>query len=62
MKNHSALEEVKNQLERGIHEVMTSAAFHDWLKFIASFHSYSFNNTILIFFQKTGSYGGQGLS
>jgi hypothetical protein len=46
-----ALEEIKEQLDQGIQEVMTSEAFQEWLQFLSSFHSYSFNNTILIYMQ-----------
>jgi N-terminal domain of anti-restriction factor ArdC/IrrE N-terminal-like domain len=48
---NKALEEIKEQLDQGIQEVMTSEAFREWLQFLASFHSYSFNNTILIYMQ-----------
>jgi hypothetical protein len=52
MTKNKALEEVKDQLEKGIREVMTSENFQEWLRFIASFHQYSFNNTILIYCQR----------
>jgi hypothetical protein len=48
---NKALEEIKEQLDQGIQEVMTSGAFREWLQFLSSFHSYSFNNTILIYMQ-----------
>jgi hypothetical protein len=48
---NKALEEIKEQLDQGIQEVMTSEAFQEWLQFLSSFHSYSFNNTILIYMQ-----------
>jgi N-terminal domain of anti-restriction factor ArdC/IrrE N-terminal-like domain len=51
MAKNKALEEIKEQLDQGIQEVMTSDAFQEWLKFLSSFHSYSFNNTILIYMQ-----------
>ncbi|MDR0140157.1 ArdC-like ssDNA-binding domain-containing protein [Metabacillus idriensis] len=47
-----ALEEIKDQLDQGIQEVMMSEKFQEWLKFLSSFHSYSFNNTILIYMQR----------
>ncbi|MGX1195925.1 ArdC-like ssDNA-binding domain-containing protein [Metabacillus sp. SLBN-84] len=52
MAQNKALEEIKEQLDKGIQEVMMSEKFRGWLKFIASFHSYSFNNTILIYTQR----------
>ena len=52
MTKNKALEEVKDELEKGIREVMTSENFQEWLRFIASFHQYSFNNTILIYCQR----------
>ena len=45
------LERIKERLDRGIKEVMTSGKFQEWLKFLAGFHDYSFKNTILIFSQ-----------
>lgn len=49
---NKALEEIKNQLDQGIQELMKSENFQKWLKFLSSFHSYSFNNTILIYMQR----------
>ncbi|WP_224773532.1 ArdC family protein [Metabacillus idriensis] len=43
---------MKDQLDQGIQELMTSENFQKWLKFLSSFHSYSFNNTILIYMQR----------
>ncbi|USK36665.1 hypothetical protein LIT25_26365 (plasmid) [Bacillus sp. F19] len=37
-----ALEEIKDQLDQGIQELMTSEKFHKWLQFLSSFHSYNF--------------------
>jgi hypothetical protein len=51
MAKNKALEEIKEQLDQGIQEVMTSEAFQKWLQFLSCFHSYSFNNTILIYMQ-----------
>jgi hypothetical protein len=51
MAKNKALEEIKEQLDQGIQEVMTSETFQEWLQFLSSFHSYSFNNTILIYMQ-----------
>jgi hypothetical protein len=51
MAENKGLEEIKEQLHQGIKEVMTSEKFQAWLQFLSSFHSYSFNNTILIYRQ-----------
>jgi hypothetical protein len=51
MPKNKALEEINKQLDQGIQEVMTSEPFLEWLQFLSSFHSYSFNNTILIYMQ-----------
>jgi hypothetical protein len=51
MEKNKALEEIKEQLDQGIQEVMTSEKFREWLQFLSSFHNYSFNNTILIYMQ-----------
>jgi N-terminal domain of anti-restriction factor ArdC/IrrE N-terminal-like domain len=51
MPENKGLEEIKEQLDQGIQEVMTSEKFQEWLQFLSSFHSYSFNNTILIYRQ-----------
>ncbi|MCM3413208.1 MULTISPECIES: ArdC-like ssDNA-binding domain-containing protein [Bacillaceae] len=51
MKKCERLEEIKEQLDQGIQELMTSDKFQEWLRFLSSFHSYSFNNTVLIYMQ-----------
>jgi hypothetical protein len=51
MAKNKALEEIKEQLDQGIQEVMTSEKFQEWLQFLSSFHIYSFNNTVLIYMQ-----------
>lgn len=55
MIKNKALEEIKNHLDQGIQEVMTSGKFQEWLTFLSSFHNYSFNNTILIYMQSPKS-------
>ncbi|MGM0806866.1 MAG: hypothetical protein ACQET8_19150 [Bacillota bacterium] len=40
MAENEGLEEIKEQLDQGIHEAMTSEKFQEWLKFLSSFHSY----------------------
>ncbi|MBZ5752435.1 ArdC-like ssDNA-binding domain-containing protein [Metabacillus rhizolycopersici] len=51
MAKNKGLDEIKNQLDQGIQEVMTSEKFQEWLKFLTGFHTYSFHNTILIYMQ-----------
>lgn len=41
-----------DQLEKGIKEVFTSEKYKAYLSTMAKFHSYSFNNSILIYMQK----------
>ncbi|WP_046517705.1 ArdC-like ssDNA-binding domain-containing protein, partial [Bacillus sp. SA1-12] len=52
MAKQKALEEINQQLEQGIQEIMMSEKFQEWLKFLSTFHTYSFNNTVLIYSQK----------
>jgi hypothetical protein len=37
MAKNKALEEIKEQLDQGIQEVMTSEAFGEWLQFLSAF-------------------------
>lgn len=43
--------EILNKIETGIKEVFTSEKYLNYLKFLSNFHSYSVNNSILIFSQ-----------
>jgi hypothetical protein len=52
MTKNKGLDEIKKQLDQGIQKVMTSERFQEWLKFLSGFHTYSFNNTVLIYLQK----------
>jgi hypothetical protein len=52
MAKNKRLDDIKNQLDRGIKKVMTSERFKEWFQFLSGFHTYSFNNTILIYLQK----------
>ncbi|MDN4075452.1 ArdC-like ssDNA-binding domain-containing protein [Fictibacillus terranigra] len=45
------LEDIQKRLDQGIQDVMTGEKFQEWLRFLSSFHAYSFNNTILIYQQ-----------
>ena len=44
--------ELMEKLEEGIKAVFTSERYTEYLKLMGKFHSYSFNNTILIQMQK----------
>ncbi|NLB36023.1 MAG: hypothetical protein GX824_01780, partial [Clostridiales bacterium] len=44
--------EVMEQLEQGIINTMDSEKYKAFLKMQSSFHSYSFNNAMLIFLQR----------
>lgn len=46
------LEEIMDELEQGVQSILTSENYMNYLKFLSSFHSYSLNNTILIYHQK----------
>ncbi|MCQ6268612.1 ImmA/IrrE family metallo-endopeptidase [Fictibacillus sp. WQ 8-8] len=45
------LDDIQKRLDQGIQDVMTGEKFQEWLRFLSSFHAYSFNNTILIYQQ-----------
>lgn len=46
------VKEITDKLEAGIHELMESAKFKEYLKCLSKFHNYSLVNTILIAMQK----------
>jgi antirestriction protein ArdC len=46
------MKDISERLEQGVKEVFTSEKFRDYLKTMAKFHDYSFNNTVLIAMQK----------
>lgn len=46
------LESIKAELDAGIRDIILSGRFKEWLDFLSSFHSYSFQNTMMIFMQK----------
>lgn len=50
---NNTLDNITKKLEQGIKDVMTGSGsqYKEWLKFISSFHTYSFNNAMLIFLQ-----------
>ena len=47
-----ALDDVSKQVEEGIRKVFSNDNFRDYLKVVSRFHTYSFNNTVLIAAQK----------
>lgn len=46
------MKEITERLEQGVQEIFTSERYTEYLKTMSQFHSYSFNNTLLIAMQK----------
>lgn len=46
------IQDITNQLEQGVKELFESERYKTWLKTMSKFHSYSLNNTLLIYMQK----------
>ena len=46
------MKEITERLEQGVKEIFTSEMYMKYLKTMSQFHSYSFNNTLLIHLQK----------
>jgi len=46
------LEEISGRIEEGMARIMDSEEFKNYLSVMASFHSYSFRNSLLIYMQK----------
>lgn len=46
------IKEITDELEKGIREVFESGKYEKYLKTMSRFHSYSMNNTLLIYMQK----------
>ena len=46
------MKEITERLEQGVKEIFTSVMYMEYLKTMSQFHSYSFNNTLLIYLQK----------
>ena len=46
------MKEITQRLEQGVKDIFTSEMYTEYLKTISQFHSYSFNNTLLIHMQK----------
>lgn len=51
-KREEQLKEITERLEQGVQELFTSEHYTEYLKTMAKFHNYSFNNTLLIALQK----------
>lgn len=54
-KNSDRLKEVTDRLEQGVTELFESARYKEYLRVMARFHNYSFNNTLLIAMQCPGA-------
>lgn len=46
------MKEIMERLEQGVKDIFTSEMYTEYLKTMSQFHSYSFNNTLLIHMQK----------
>lgn len=46
------IKEITEKLEKGVKEIFTSADYMAYLDFMAKFHHYSFNNSLLIYLQR----------
>lgn len=46
------IKEITEKLEQGVKDVFNSAEYMEYLSFMAKFHKYSFNNSLLIWMQK----------
>ena len=52
MNQEERLKELFSAIEEGVRNVYSSENYKQYLSFLSKFHSYSFNNTILILNQK----------
>ena len=46
------IKEITDKLEAGIKDLFSSERYMEYLQTMSKFHNYSFNNTLLIMFQK----------
>ena len=46
------MKEIKERLEQGVKDIFTSEMYTTYLRTMAKFHNYSFNNTLLIAMQR----------
>ncbi|MCD8148748.1 MAG: DUF3849 domain-containing protein [Clostridiales bacterium] len=51
-KREEQLKEITERLEQGVQELFTSERYAEYLRTMSQFHTYSFNNTLLIAMQK----------
>lgn len=51
-KRDEQMKEITERLERGVKELFTSERYTEYLRTMAKFHNYSFNNTVLIAAQR----------
>lgn len=51
-KREEQLKEITERLEQGVQELFTSERYAEYLRTMSQFHSYSFNNTLLIAMQR----------
>lgn len=54
-KNTDRLKEITDRLEQGVTELFESERYKEYLRVMARFHNYSFNNTLLIAMQCPGA-------
>lgn len=52
MDRQTQIEEITKELEKGVNEVFTSQGYQTYLQTMAHFHTYSVNNSILIWLQR----------
>jgi len=52
MDRQSQIESITAELEKGVKEVFTSDGYQTYLRTMAHFHTYSINNSILIWMQR----------
>lgn len=46
------MKEITERLEQGVKDIFTSEMYTTYLRTMAKFHNYSFNNTLLIAMQR----------
>ena len=56
------MKEITERLEQGVKDIFTSEMYTTYLRTMAKFHNYSFNNTLLIAMQRPDATLVQGLT
>ena len=56
------MKEITERLEQGVKDIFTSEMYTTYLRTMAKFHNYSFNNTPLIAMQRLMPHWWQGLT